>query len=87
MKRIIPAAAALVFGSVCAFADGVAPTAAEAEQIAAAVTAHGCSGGKYEKDVEGNRVYEVDDAVCQDGKYDLDLDKDFKIIRSDKDDD
>lgn len=86
MKRTLVAVAALAFGSVCAFADE-APTPAEAEQIAAAVTAHGCSGGKYEKDVEGNRVYEVDDAVCQDGKYDLDLDKDFKIIRSEKDND
>lgn len=86
MKRIIVAAAALAFGSVCAYADGVPPTPAEAEQISAAVTAHGCSGGKYEKDVEGDRVYEVDDAICKDGKYDLDLDKDFKIIRSDKDD-
>lgn len=87
MKRIIVATAALAFGSVCAFADGVAPSMAEAEQISAAVTAHGCWGGKYEKDVKGDRVYEVDDAICQDGEYDLDLDKDFKIIRSDKDDD
>jgi hypothetical protein len=86
MKRLIVAVAALAFGSVCAFADEK-PTDAEAAQISAAVTAHGCSGGKYEKDVEGDRVYEVDDAVCKDGKYDLDLDKDFKIIRSDKDDD
>lgn len=86
MKRLIIAVAALTLGSACAFAADERPTDAEAAQISAAVTAHGCSGGKYEKDVEGNRVYEVDDAICKDGKYDLDLDKDFKIIRSDKDD-
>ena len=52
-----------------------------AAYIAAAVKAWGCTGGEMEKETESSGLYEVDDAKCSDGKkYDLKLDKDFKII-------
>jgi hypothetical protein len=35
---------------------------------------------KIEQETEGTGVYEVDDAKCKDGQYDIKLDKDFKII-------
>lgn len=80
MKTAILAAAALVFGASAALADDK-PSAAEAEKIAAAVKAWGCTGGEMEKETESSGLYEVDDAKCSDGKkYDLKLDKDFKII-------
>ena len=53
---------------------------AEAQKIRAALEAWGCSGGKMEKETEANGLYEVDDAKCKDGQYDIKLDKDFKVI-------
>lgn len=53
---------------------------AEAQKIRAALETWGCSGGKMEKETEATGVYEVDDAKCKDGQYDIKLDKDFKVI-------
>jgi hypothetical protein len=36
--------------------------------------------GVMEQETEGTSVYEVDDAKCKDGQYDIKLDKDFQII-------
>jgi hypothetical protein len=55
-------------------------TQAEAEKIQAALKAWGCAGGKMEQETEATGVYEVDDAKCTDGQYDIKLDKDFKVI-------
>jgi hypothetical protein len=55
-------------------------TSAEAEKIKAALEAVGCTGGKMEKETEGSGYFEVDDAKCRDGQYDIKLDKDFKVI-------
>jgi hypothetical protein len=49
-------------------------------QIRASLEAWGCSAGKMEQETEGSGVYEVDDAKCKDGPYDINLDKDFKVI-------
>jgi hypothetical protein len=38
------------------------------------------TGGKIEKGTEGSALYEVDEAKCRDGQYDIRLDKDFKVI-------
>ena len=53
---------------------------AEAQKIRATLETWGCSGGKMEKETEATGVYEVDDAKCKDGQYDIKLDKDFKVI-------
>ncbi len=51
----------------------------ERTRLVAALTAQGCSGGKMEFD---DGKFEVDDAVCADGKkYDLDFDTSFLLIR------
>lgn len=55
-------------------------TSAEAEKIKAALEGLGCTDGKMEKETEGSGCFEVDDAKCKDGQYDIKLDKDFKII-------
>ena len=53
----------------------------EAEKIKAALEAFGCTGGEIEKEDEGSTLlYEVDDAKCKGGEYDIKLDKDFKVI-------
>jgi hypothetical protein len=77
MRYISIAFAGVLMGSTFALADTpVSP--AEAEKIKAALEAAGCTGGKMEK--EGIGLYEVDDAKCRDGQYDIKLDKDFKVI-------
>ena len=79
MKPTLMAFVAVFFGSTLAVADGpVSP--ADAEKIKATLQAWGCSGGKMEQETEGTSVYEVDDAKCKDGQYDVKLDKDFKVV-------
>ena len=51
----------------------------EAAAGVAAASAYGCEGGTWEKEDEGTGVYELDDAKCKDGAYDLKFDKDFKL--------
>ena len=80
MKLAMMVALAVALGAGSAMADGK-PSAAEAEKISATAKAWGCSGGEAEKETESSGLYEVDDAKCADGKkYDLKMDKDFKII-------
>ncbi|WP_249135943.1 hypothetical protein [Bradyrhizobium sp. AUGA SZCCT0176] len=55
-------------------------TPAEAEKIKAVLEGLGCTGGKMEKETEASSYFEVDDAKCRDGQYDIKLDKDFKLI-------
>ena len=52
-------------------------TPAEAQKIKAALEAWGCTGGKMEKETEGSGYFEIDDAKCRDGQYDIKLDKDL----------
>jgi hypothetical protein len=79
MKTTLMALVAVFVGSSFALADTpVSP--ANAEKIKATLQAWGCSGGKMEQETEGTSVYEVDDAKCKDGQYDVKLDKDFKVI-------
>jgi hypothetical protein len=79
MKPTLMAFVAVLIGRTFALADTpVSP--ADAEKIKATLQAWGCSGGKMEQETEGTSVYEVDDAKCKDGQYDIKLDKDFKVL-------
>jgi hypothetical protein len=79
MKPTLMAFVVVLISSTFALADGpVSP--ADAEKIKATLQAWGCSGGKMEQETEGTSVYEVDDAKCKDGQYDVKLDKDFKVL-------
>lgn len=79
MKPTLMALIAAFVGSSFALADTpVKP--ADADKIKATLQAWGCSGGKMEQETEGTSVYEVDDATCKDGQYDVKLDKDFKVL-------
>lgn len=79
MKPTLMALVAVLVGTSFALADTpVSP--ANAEKIKATLQAWGCSGGKMEQETEGTSVYEVDDAKCKDGQYDIKLDKDFKVL-------
>jgi hypothetical protein len=61
-------------------------TDAEPAKLIVAVVAQGCTGGKMEWD-EDDRGFEVEDAVCNDGrKYELKFAAEF-LFRSKKADD
>jgi hypothetical protein len=79
MKPFLMVLVAALASSTSVLAD-TPVTAAEAEKIKAALEAFGCTGGKMEKETEGSGYFEVDDAKCKDGQYDIKLDKDFKVI-------
>ena len=79
MMRILAFALILTTGGTLALADKPV-SQADAEKIQAALKAWGCSGGKMEQENEATGVYEVDDAKCHGGQYDIKLDKDFKVI-------
>jgi hypothetical protein len=62
-------------------------TAEEKASIMAALEAVGCRGGEVEVDDDGDDgAFEVDDAECADGKYEIELNKDFEIVKKERDD-
>ena len=69
---------AFILSTVTALADRPL-TQAETERLNAALKQEGCSGGKMEFE---DGKFEVDNAVCADGKtYDLDFDSSFRLIK------
>jgi hypothetical protein len=78
-------AAAGIIANTSALLADTAVTPAEAEKIKAALEAWGCSGGKMEKETEGSGYFEVDDAKCKSGQYDIKLDKDFNVTSMTRD--
>lgn len=84
VKRASVVAASLLSFSAAAFADEKL-SAEETAKLNEALTALGCSGGEAEKEAEASGVYEVDDAKCKDGQFDLKFDKDFKLLDMDRD--
>jgi len=82
MKVILMALAAAGFiGSTSALLAATPVTPAEAEKIKAALESFGCTGGKMEKeDEDATLPYEVDDAKCKSGEYEINLGKNFNVI-------
>jgi hypothetical protein len=79
MRRTVMAFVVVSVSISVALADTpVSP--ADGEKIKATLQAWGCQGGKMEQETEATGIYEVDDAKCKDGQYDIKLDKDFKVI-------
>jgi hypothetical protein len=87
--RFILLATAVLIGSAFALAE-TAVSPAEAGKIKAAVEAWGCSGGEMTKgtDEDGDIFYEVKGAMCKEhGRFDLTLDKDFRVDDIERSDD
>jgi Fe-S cluster assembly iron-binding protein IscA len=82
--RLIVSIAVLAVSTLPALADRQV-TEDERTKLVAAVQAEGCSGGKLEFD-DDDQQFEVDDAVCADGKkYDLKFDPQMKLKRKNLD--
>jgi hypothetical protein len=83
--RLIVSIAVLAVSTLPALADRQVVTEDERTKLVAAVQAEGCSGGKLEFD-DDDQQFEVDDAVCADGKkYDLKFDAQMKLKRKNLD--
>jgi hypothetical protein len=83
MKMLLAALATIALATP-ALADDDTPTKAQRASVMKAVRAAGCTNAtKIERDDGG---YEVENARCKDGVYDLKLSADFKIVSRDKDD-
>lgn len=88
MRTVMLGSALIFLATGAALADRPV-TDEERARLVEAVAAQGCSGGKMEFDTGSSQVgnaqsgkFEVDDAICADGKkYDLDFDQAFKLIR------
>ena len=88
MKRfislsVITLALAFFAAAGTSYADRDA-TPEETAKVAEALKAMGCTSFD-DIDVDDNTVYEVDDAICEDGKYDIDMDMQLTVIKKDKD--
>ena len=82
--RLIISTVSLAVAVLPALADRQV-TEDERAKLSAAVQAERCSGGKFELD-EDDQQFEVDDAVCADGKkYDLKFDMQMRLKRKNLD--
>ncbi|MGH6736040.1 MAG: hypothetical protein ACRECX_08170 [Methyloceanibacter sp.] len=85
--RILAAALALTFvtaGSVYAM-EALTEEQVEGVQQAIKGMPGGCTVEDTNIEME-NGGYEADDVVCEDGRYDVYLDKDFKVTKKVKED-
>ena len=83
MTRTFIATSALAFAASMS-AQASAPVSADAKaSVTKALAEIGCTSEDI--DAEGD-VYFADDATCKDGKYDITLDKGFKIVKKEKED-
>lgn len=85
MARVVLAcAAALLLSATGAVADVEQKASKEEEtKVKAAIAAIGCEADEIEKEDSG--LFEIDDAKCKIGQYDIKLDKDFHITSMTRD--
>lgn len=84
MNRMMVAGCSLLMAAGAAFADEKV-SEADGKKIQDALAVWGCSGGEMEKESEGSGVYEVDDATCKTGQYDVKLDSKFTVMEISRD--
>jgi hypothetical protein len=84
MTRTFIATFALAFAASIS-AQASAPVSADAKaSVTKALAEIGCTSEDI--DAEGD-LYFADDSTCKDGTYDITLDKDFTIVKKEKDND
>ena len=80
MLRVLTVALGIaLLGMSAALADEKV-SEADGKKIQEAIAVMGCSGGEMEKESEGAGYFEVDDAKCKNGQFDIKLDKSFNVI-------
>lgn len=79
MRIIVAAVALALLASTSAYAAEEALTEEQIEGVQKAIKAMGCTVPDDEIEAEGDG-YEADDVICDDGQYDVYLDKDFNVV-------
>jgi hypothetical protein len=85
MRTIVVAAALAFLASTSAYAAKEALTEEQIEGVQKAIKAMGCTVEDTAIEAEG-QGYEADDVICDDGQYDVYLDKDYKVTNKVKED-
>ena len=84
MTRLLIAASAIaLLAATSAYAAAL--TEKHVEGVETAIKAIGCTVEETDITAKGDG-YKADDVECQDGNYDVTLDKDFKITDKEKED-
>jgi hypothetical protein len=89
-SEVIPMTRILLAASVLTIVAGTSVYAAalteqQVEGVQTAIKAAGCTVDDSDIKAQGDG-YKADDVECQDGQYDMILDKDFKIVNKEKED-
>lgn len=71
-------AGVLSFSNVALADEDIPPSDEAVKKIEETLAKIGCKGGDY--DAEKSGIYEIDDAECDIGPYDIKLDENFNIM-------
>jgi hypothetical protein len=85
MRTIVAAAAIALLASTSAYAAKEALTEEQIEGVQKTIRGMNCTVEDTNIEAEGSG-YEADDVICDDGQYDVYLDKDFKVTKKVKED-
>ncbi|MEM9591038.1 MAG: hypothetical protein AAF967_06820 [Pseudomonadota bacterium] len=85
MRVLVTALALTFFATASASAEDRALSEEEIEGVQTAIKAMGCTVADTDIEAEG-KWYEADDVICDRVKYEIYLDKEFKVINKVKED-
>ncbi|ODA68068.1 hypothetical protein A7A08_01238 [Methyloligella halotolerans] len=77
-SAILAIAGTLSFSHAALADEDIPPSDEAVKKIEETLAKIGCKGGDY--DAEKSGIYEIDDAECDIGPYDIKLDEDFNIL-------
>ncbi|MGD9738660.1 MAG: hypothetical protein AB7O56_07685 [Bauldia sp.] len=82
LRKLMIGAAAIAFVAAPAAAQEVeaTATAAEVEGVTATLAMVGCEVGEATVEKENDNLFEIDDAQCGTGQFDIKLDAEFNIV-------
>jgi len=83
--KYVAALAILIFFSLPSLADKHKMTEDQRDSIKIALGMLGCEGGEIEKENNGSVTYEVDDAECKNGTFDIEFDYNFELNKMERD--
>ncbi len=86
MRVLATTLALTLFTAASAYAEDQALSEKEIEGVQAAIKEMGCTVADSEIEIEG-KWYEADDVICDRVKYEVYLDKDFKVLNKVKEED
>lgn len=85
--RILATVFAFIFVTTSAYATDKALTEEQVEGVQNAIKGMGAGCTVEDTNIDAeNGTFEADDVICDDGRYDVYLDKDFKITKKVKED-